>query len=98
MMFIHAALGRAALHGTAAEGHAQNHPVRAADSQVNSVSKCRSISVNFLNRIRIFVFSFYSKNENNSHSEVVSYMLDVVVQADVVLNGWVLSSAHLPFR
>nr|XP_015822565.2 integrin alpha-5 [Nothobranchius furzeri] len=28
-----------------------------------------------------------SKNENNSHSEVVSHKLDVVVQADVILQG-----------
>ncbi|XP_037539737.1 integrin alpha-5 [Nematolebias whitei] len=28
-----------------------------------------------------------SKNENNSHSEVVSYKLEVVVQADVILQG-----------
>ncbi|XP_024148289.1 integrin alpha-5 isoform X2 [Oryzias melastigma] len=34
-----------------------------------------------------FELQIRSKNENNSHSEVVSYMLDVVVQADVVLNG-----------
>lgn len=32
---------------------------------------------------------FHSKNENNSHSEVVPYKLEVVVQADVILQGWV---------
>lgn len=30
---------------------------------------------------------FHSKNENNSHSEVVPYRLEVVVQADVILQG-----------
>lgn len=30
---------------------------------------------------------FHSKNENNSHSEVVPYKLEVVVQADVILQG-----------
>ena len=31
--------------------------------------------------------SLNSKNENNSHSEVVPYRLEVVVQADVILQG-----------
>ena len=30
---------------------------------------------------------FHSKNENNSHSEVVPYKLEVVVQANVILQG-----------
>lgn len=30
---------------------------------------------------------FHSKNENNSHSEAVPYKLEVVVQADVILQG-----------
>uniref|UniRef100_A0A674NUF9 Integrin, alpha 5 (fibronectin receptor, alpha polypeptide) n=1 Tax=Takifugu rubripes TaxID=31033 RepID=A0A674NUF9_TAKRU len=34
-----------------------------------------------------FELQIRSKNENNSHSEVVPYMLEVVVQADVILQG-----------
>ncbi|KAM6925531.1 integrin alpha-5 [Xenentodon cancila] len=34
-----------------------------------------------------FEFQIRSKNENNSHSEVVPYKLEVVVQADVILQG-----------
>lgn len=34
-----------------------------------------------------FELQIRSKNENNSHSEVVSYKLEVVVQADVILQG-----------
>lgn len=33
------------------------------------------------------ILCFYSKNENNSNSEVVPYKLEVVVQADVILQG-----------
>lgn len=36
--------------------------------------------------IGVFLF-FLSKNENNSHSEVASYKLEIVVQADVILQG-----------
>uniref|UniRef100_A0A672FZP7 Integrin, alpha 5 (fibronectin receptor, alpha polypeptide) n=1 Tax=Salarias fasciatus TaxID=181472 RepID=A0A672FZP7_SALFA len=34
-----------------------------------------------------FELQIRSKNENNSHSEAVSYKLEVVVQADVILQG-----------
>uniref|UniRef100_A0AAV2LZC2 Integrin alpha-2 domain-containing protein n=1 Tax=Knipowitschia caucasica TaxID=637954 RepID=A0AAV2LZC2_KNICA len=34
-----------------------------------------------------FDLQIRSKNENNSHSEVVTYKLEVVVQADVILQG-----------
>ncbi|KAK2851818.1 hypothetical protein Q5P01_008094 [Channa striata] len=34
-----------------------------------------------------FELQIRSKNENNSHSEVVAYRLEVVVQADVILQG-----------
>lgn len=40
---------------------------------------------------QIFFFSilcFHSKNENNSHSEVVACKLEVIVKADVILQGW----------
>lgn len=34
------------------------------------------------------ILCFHSKNENNSHSEVVASKLEVIVKADVILQGW----------
>lgn len=33
------------------------------------------------------ILCFHSKNENNSHSEVVASKLEVIVKADVILQG-----------
>uniref|UniRef100_A0A8C7RDW0 Integrin, alpha 5 (fibronectin receptor, alpha polypeptide) n=1 Tax=Oncorhynchus mykiss TaxID=8022 RepID=A0A8C7RDW0_ONCMY len=41
------------------------------------------LKVLFMSRVR----SIFCKNENNSHSEVVPYKLEVVVQANVILQG-----------
>lgn len=41
------------------------------------------------NQIFFFpILCFHSKNENNSHSEVVACKLEVIVKADVILQGW----------
>lgn len=46
-----------------------------------------TLKLHQLIRSSFSILCFHSKNENNSHSEVVASKLEVIVKADVILQG-----------
>lgn len=94
-------MGRSPFHSASAAGFTEGGTVWPADSQVcrlihshlnafttSTVVNLCSVYYKFLS-FSPLILSFCSKNENNSQSETVPYRLDVVVRADVILQGWV---------